>query len=536
MMRFKRQLAGVFLSFAAVATLVGCECCGPKKPAPAPAPAPRVEMPRPDCKKVVFAYPSGDPRTSIALLEKCMPPEVVAGVSFDFTLTVINQSDSMCLENVVITDKFPTNLKFDSATPAPDAQTDTLRWSIPKMNPREVRVIKAKATATDAGNILQCVAMVCTPTACVEIVATKPSLKLVKQAPAEAMLCDVIPIRLTVTNTGSGVAKDVTIVDNLPAGLTTADGQTAVTQPVGMLLPGQPREVTIMAKASKTGKFDNSATASAAGGLKVESNSTSTVVKQPVLEITKKSLQEKVMVARGAGAFTHEITVTNKGDGIAMGTVVVDTPPAGVAVTKADGAMNVGGRLQFSAGDLRPGESKKFSVSFAAPTAGTYVNNVTASAKCATPVSDKAQTIVAGIPAVLLEMTDDPDPVRVGDIVTYTIVVTNQGSADDTNIAISCELTDEMQFVSCGPKNLPNNQPPGTTDKFTQVPSTQGKADGKSVKFDAVGRLGAKQYVAWEVKVKALKAKDVRFWTTLTTDQTKAGGEIKKNESTTFYE
>ncbi|MGA2500762.1 MAG: hypothetical protein ABSH20_23745, partial [Tepidisphaeraceae bacterium] len=117
-----------------------------------------------------------------------------------------------------------------------------------------------------------------------------------------------------------------------------------------------------------------------------------------------------------------------------------------------------------------------------------------------------------------------------------TIVVTNQGSADDTNIAISCDLTDEMQFVSCGPKNLPNNQPPGTTDRFTQVPSTQGKADGKTVKFDTVARLGAKQYVAWEVKVKALKAKDVRFWTTLTTDQTKAGGEIKKNESTNFYE
>jgi hypothetical protein len=37
-------------------------------------------------------------------------------------------------------------------------------------------------------------------------------------------------------------------------------------------------------------------------------------------------------------------------------------------------------------------------------------------------------------------------------------------------------------------------------------------------------------------EVKVIKAKNVRFWTTLTTDQTKAGGEIKKNESTNFYE
>ncbi|MGA2498864.1 MAG: hypothetical protein ABSH20_14065, partial [Tepidisphaeraceae bacterium] len=325
MFDFRSRLFGVILAAAAAGSLVGCECCGPKKPAPAPMPAPVVEAPKPGCKKVVFAYPSGDPRTSIALLEKCMPPELVAGVPCEFTLTVINQSETMCLENVVVTDKFPANLKFDSATPAPDAASDTLRWTFPKMNPREVKVIKARATATDAGNILQCVAMTCTPTACVEVVATKPALKLVKSAPAEALLCDQIPVKLTVTNTGSGLARDVVVVDNLPAGLTTVDGQSAVTVPVGMLGPNQSKDIMIVAKASKTGKFDNSATASAAGGLKADSNSTSTVVKQPVLEIAKKALQEKVMVGRGTGNFTHEITVTNKGDAVAMGTVVVDT-------------------------------------------------------------------------------------------------------------------------------------------------------------------------------------------------------------------
>ena len=536
MFDLRSKLFGAILAVAAAGSLVGCECCGPKKPAPAPVVVAPMPAPVVGCKKAVFAYPSGDPRTSIALLEKCMPPEVIAGVSFDFTLTVINQSETMALENVVVTDKLPANLKFDSATPAPDSAADTLRWTFPKMNPREVKVIKAKATATDAGTILQCVAMTCTPTACVEIVATKPALKLVKVAPAEALLCEEIPVRLTVTNTGSGIARDVTVMDTLPAGLTTVDGKTAITVPVGVLGPNQSKDVVFMTKASKTGKYDNSATASAAGGLKTDSNGTSTLVKQPVLEITKKSLQDKVLVGRGTGAFTHEIIVTNKGDAVALGTVVVDTPPAGVAVTKADGAMNMGGKLQFAAGDLKPGESKKFSVSFSTPVAGTYVNNVTASAKCAAPVSANAQTIVSGIPAVLLEMTDDPDPVRVGDIVTYTIVVTNQGSADDTNIIVSADLTDEMTFVSCGPRNLPGNQPAGTTDKFTQVPSSNGKLDGKTVKFEAVAKLGAKQYLAWEVKVKAAKAKDVRFWTTLTTDETKAGGEIKKNESTNFYE
>ncbi len=518
MMNLKSKLFGAILSIAAMGSIVGCECCPKPAPAPAPAPPPPPQTPAPkvDCKKVVFAYPSGDPRTSIALLEKCMPPEVVAGVPFDFTLTLINQSETMCLENVVVTDKFPANLKFDSATPAPDATGETIRWTFPRVDPKQTKVIKVKASATDAGNILQCIALTCTPTACLDIVATKPALKLVKSAPAEASICDEIPIKLTVSNTGSGIAKDVVVVDNLPAGLTTIDGKNSVSVPVGVLGPNQSKDIVIVTKASKTGKFDNAAVANASGGLKADSNSTSTVVKQPVLEITKKALQEKLKVGSAPGKFTHEIVVTNKGDGVAVGTVVVDTPPAGAQVVAADGGTNVGGKIQWNAGDLKPGESKKMAISFVAGP-GTYTNNVTASAKCASPVSASAKTEISGIPAVLLEVVDNPDPVKVGDNTTYTITVTNQGYADDTNIVIEATLSDEMQYVS-------------------SAGSTAGKLEGKVVKFAPVARLSSKQKVEWTVVVKAVKAKDVRFKVVRTTDATKEGGPVEETESTNFYE
>lgn len=535
MYTLSKVLAGCLVGMS---LLVGCSESFEKEPVKEPAPPPQkvVVQPKADCNKAVYAFPTGDPRTSIGLLEKCMPWEIVVGVPFDFTLTVINTSDTLCLDDVVVTDKMPANMKLDSATPAATAQGDIVKWSLGRLNPKETKTINCKGLVSSAGAVQQCAEMTCTPRACIQVVAVQPALKLVKSAPAEAMICDEIPMTLVVTNTGSGIAKDVVVNDSLPSGLTTTDGKSSVSVPVGTLNPNQSKEIKILTKASKTGTYANSGTASAAGGLKTDSNSTSTVVKQPVLTITKKALQDKVLIAKGAGSFTHEITVKNTGDGIAAGTVVTDTPPAGVTVTKADGGTVAAGKIQFSAGDLKPGDSKTFQVTFSTATAGTYTDSATVAAKCATPVSAEARTVVAGIPAVLLEMADDPDPVKVGDIVTYTIVVTNQGSADDTNIIISADLTDEMTFVSCGPKNLPGNQPPGTTEKFTQIQSSNGKLDGKTVKFDAVPKLGAKQYVAWEIKVKASKAKDVRFWTTLTTDQTKAGGEIKKNESTNFYE
>jgi uncharacterized repeat protein (TIGR01451 family) len=537
-MTFVKQCGvGVIGCLVTLLVLGGCAQSFEKEPQPrAETPAPRPQPVSADGRKVVYAFPSGDPRTSVALLEKWVPSEVQAGNPFDFTLTVINTSDVLCLDDVVVEDILPAGMKLESATPAPQASGSTLTWKLGRIDPKQTVTIKARATVSDAGTIQQCATLTCTPKACVDVIAVKPALRLVKTAPAEVLICDDIPIKLVVTNTGSGVARGVTVTDSLPTGLATADGKSTVSVAVGDLGPNQSKEITYVARASKTGRYEGPGAASATGGLKADSNATATVVKQPVLELTKKALQEKVLVGRGTGTFTHEITIKNTGDGVAANTIITDTPPAGVTVVKADGAVPAAGKLQWNAGDLRPGESKTMQITFSTAAAGTYVNNVTAAARCANPVNASARTEVSGIPAVLLEMADDPDPVKIGDLVTYTIVVTNQGSADDTNIVVVCNLTDEMQFVSCGPKSLPGNQPPGTTERFTQISSTAGRLDGKQVKFDTVPRLGAKQYVVWEVKVRATKAKDVRFDVTLTTEQTKAGGEIKKNESTRFYE
>jgi len=118
--------------------------------------------------------------------------------------------------------------------------------------------------------------------------------------------------------------------------------------------------------------------------------------------------------------------------------------------------------------------------------AGTLNFSATASSEAVTPVNSACATEVTGLPAILLEKSDNPDPVAVGDTTTYTVKVTNQGSADDANVAISIVVDSELMPVS--------SEQPGAM------------ITGQTVTFPVVPALGAKQAVTYTVLAKGVTA------------------------------
>ncbi|MEK7853099.1 MAG: CARDB domain-containing protein, partial [Planctomycetota bacterium] len=176
---------------------------------------------------------------------------------------------------------------------------------------------------------------------------------------SEISLCDVMPVAFQVTNTGTGVAKNIKVKESLPAGLATQDGKSEVTLDVGSLNPGESREVVLKLKAESTGEFKNSATVVADGNLKAESNTTITSVRQPVLAITK-SGPEMVYVGRN---ITYNIEVFNKGNGPAEGVVVVEPIPENSSLVSAgQEATTAGNVVTWNIGTLAPHGSKKVGV------------------------------------------------------------------------------------------------------------------------------------------------------------------------------
>ena len=455
--------------------------------------------------------PSGEAAGSTVLIEMSAPKEVLAGKEFDHKIVLTNLTNK-ALTGVVLTERVPENLKVSGAAPQATVAGQVLKWAIGKLDAREAKTFVIRGAATVTGPLAPCCQVIYDiPEVCIAIRAVQPALQIVKTAPAEVILCDPIPIKIVVTNTGTGMATNVNVSDPLPAGMKTTDGQTTVAFPVGTLAPGQSRAFAVQAKASKTGTFVNKATATADGGLQAVSQATTTVVKVPVLAVTKTGPQVR-FVGR---PLTYTITVTNTGDAVAKDTVLVDTLPANAQFVKAsEGGTASAGTVTWQLGTLAPNASKTVTISLMATSIGTIRNAATATAYCA-KASAQAATLVKGIPAILLECADLQDPIEVGAQETYEIVVTNQGSSVGTGIVIKCVLPPEQTFISAsGP--------------------TKGTAAGQAVTFAPLNALAPKAKATYRVVTKGIKAGDTRFTVVLTSDQMTS--PVQETESTHIYE
>jgi uncharacterized repeat protein (TIGR01451 family) len=268
-----------------------------------------------------------------------------------------------------------------------------------------------------------------------------------------------------------------------------------------------------MVDASKPGKYSSVATATWQD-TKAESDMPATMVSQPVLAISE-SGPEKEYVGRSV---TYEIVVSNRGDGIAKDTIVEAWLPENVqfeSATESGQFTHMSpGKVTWNLGTLAPNESRKVSVTFMSEQTGSMGTKLVAKAYCAESVSSSAETIVAGIPGILLEVIDRMDPVEVGQNEIYTITVTNQGSAADTNIRVICELENGMEYVSSsGP--------------------TTGALSGNKIEFAPLSSLASKERASWQVTIRAASAGDMRFKTSLTSDQLTRS--VEETEATNFY-
>lgn len=415
---------------------------GRAEPAPAPAPAPK---PAPVVERCAMAFPTGDMASSAILVRKNLPGEVVAGQPFEYEIVVQNLTNGS-LDNVVLTDNMSNNFKLNASNPQADASGSMIKWNLGTLAPRESKTIKANGTATGGvGTISGCAAVTYANSLCCNVNVVQPALKLVKTQPADANLCDSIPVKLVVTNTGSGPARNVKVVDNLPAGLTTSDGKTNLSFDAGTLSAGQSREFTFMAKAGKNGAYSNTATASAEGGLTASAQA-GTTFRQPVLAV-KAECPGNNLIGR---ELTFKYTVTNSGDMACSNTVVTASVP-GSFVSADGGGSGAGGNVSWNVGNLGPNESKTFTAKVRSTGAGTLNTSVTArcgSCSCCPEAKSQCSVNITGSPDIGTTVTDNDGVVLVGDNHTYDLEVKNQGQVPLTNVKMVVTVPAEYAFVS----------------------------------------------------------------------------------------
>jgi uncharacterized repeat protein (TIGR01451 family) len=442
-----------------------------------------------------------------------MPKEVGLNKPFTYTIKLANLTNAT-LNDIIVTEELPENFKFLSANPsARQDEDDLLYWEIASLGPKANAQITISGQATYIDALQHCTTVV-TPVipACTTVQVIQPELKLTRTAPDEVLVCDPIQVRYVVTNSGTGYVPNVKIIESLPAGLRTTGGRSEVVFDAGTLMAGQSQQFSAELRANQTGEYTSTATATSTMGLRAESTAVRTKVVQPILAIQKTG-PERQYIGR---PIAYEITVTNKSNVAAKNAVIEDLIPDGVnTVRGTSGAKLLGPKLVWELGTLEPGTSETVKISYTPTKAGTLINTATASAYCTEPVTSTVRTTVTGIPAVLIEVADVDDPVRVGERGTYVIRVKNQGSAPATNIRIACMLEDYVRYVS-------------------SAGATQGTLEGQTVRFFPLGNLAPQAEVAWRVVVEAVRPGQMLFKVTLSMDE--LSRPVEETESTNIYD
>jgi uncharacterized repeat protein (TIGR01451 family) len=468
--------------------LSGCAtCCGE------PAPAPRAT-------KCAYGVQGCNKDNSALWIEKSMPEQVVVGQPFQYTIKATNLR-SCPLEDVVITERASEGLTI---------QSGESELQIGTMQPNEVREIVLTAVANAGGSPATCTKSDYKPVLCCGTEAISPSLELALEAQAQGVLCDVIPAKVTVSNSGTGLARNAVIRLDLPGGLTTTDGQSSVAINVGDLNGGDSKAYNINLKAAEAKTYSIKANAEATG-LTAASNAVSIAVTQPVLKVSIDG-PSKIFVTKNA---TYKVSAQNSGDTDSVDTVVTASIPAGMRfVSASEGGSASGNSVVWNVGTLGAGKSVSMDAVFNAVQGGSGMSVATAKGYCCQDEAN-TQTDIAGIPALLLEAIDVDDPIQVGGTEKFYITVTNQGSAPDTNIVVKVSFEENFDYQS------------------SKGPTAAVKEDAKSVEFAPLASLGAGQKATWEVIGVAKKEGDHRTSVKLTSDFLTRS--VDETESTHVY-
>ncbi len=282
---------------------------------------------------------------------------------------------------------------------------------------------------------------------------------------------DLLTYSLQVSNNGYVTAYGVVITDVLPSDLTLAgiptpapdiqNGQTLVWTSLGPILPDGSVIIHIPVRVNiKTplGTFliNNMAVeyTNTVGHLyAIQTATDTTTVTAPLYTVSKSASPDPVFVGH---PLVYTISYANIGTAGATNTVITDTVPLSTSYQSCSGAQcsTSGGVVNWQVGSVP--ENTNGTVSFTVlvddslPKGSVIYNNNYGI------VSDQTY-FLAGAPVtthvnmladLVIDKSSTPNPVMAGEMLTYTLNISNQGPSIAENVVITDELPSNVTFNS----------------------------------------------------------------------------------------
>ena len=283
-----------------------------------------------------------------------------------------------------------------------------------------------------------------------------PTLVVDKQGPDNLGLRKTAEYSVTITNSGDSTATNVTLTDELPAGLTFissdpaasgSDGST-VTWSLGDIAPSESMTVTMMLSAANVGEQINTATAVSTEGITGQDTQLTSIIPGS-LQLAKVAPAETI----SGDDLTYEITVTNDGAGALTSVVLTDILPAGLTYVSSSPEASVGadGTVSWLIDALDSEGSQTVSLVATTGEPGEVVNTTTAESSEGASATAQATTLVTQSDLAITK-TPDNDSTLLGQSTVFTIAVTNNGNAIASNVVVADALPAAFQQVTSTPE------------------------------------------------------------------------------------
>ncbi|MED5016381.1 isopeptide-forming domain-containing fimbrial protein [Paenibacillus chibensis] len=314
----------------------------------------------------------------------------------------------------------------------------------------------------------------------VTIQASAPNVSIVKSANVTvAAVNDVVTYSLAITNNGIAAVNNVVVSDNIPAGSSfvagsiTLNGNTlANANPlngiqIGSLAAAAAATITFKAQIvslPNPAQLMNQASAAFNSGTftgTALSNTLTISVYQAIISVTKNASTTNATVG---DTLTYSFNVSNTGN-IPAGVTLTDNIPDGSTFVENSVLINnvpspgISPLTGIPVGSVSNGASA--TVSFVVnvtslPAARQLVNQATAASIFTLPggrqisvnSSSNTITIPVALPNVSVVKTVSAGNAVVGDILTFTNLVTNRGAANVNNVVLTDVLPSSLSFIT----------------------------------------------------------------------------------------
>jgi len=470
-------------------------------PAPRPATAPGGIAGEPESRAAVDRLPLGKQSVAVSV-DVQAPANMNLQREATLKLIVRNSGTSDAL-NVDVHDELPDGLQYVSSQPEMNLTADKhLSFRIAALPAGSDRVITIKVKPTQTGPF-EHAATVRFETGCKSrTTVLEPKLKvdvIANPTVGKVLKGQTVEFKVSVTNNGTGPARNVAIQARLTAGLRHESGQHNDEQmlyelTLPELMPGQTERLdTLVADAILGGDQGCTVTAKSPDVIPIKEDAevTKTVaVVEPKIKLALTAPESRYTDTVGE----YEISLENPGSAPARKVRVLATLPVSGRLVKVPPEARYDSstrRLYWTIDQLEPGaKSMTFPFQVRMGGIGHYEVLAEATGDGGLKGWDRKTTEVVGMPDVDLVVSEAKRVLDVGGTTTFQIRLRNYGTKEATNLQVTANLSKNLQAESAGG---------GSKDIKVAM-----SAEKNAVKFAEITKLGPNKEIILGILVRVV--------------------------------